>query len=297
LKHVDVGCITVDGEHKYHTHHTFALEAGVFTKNSMMEDYFFSQGTSGRGSRVETLAGGAGLDQLADLEYFKKGLLAGLRVPTSYINGSDGGGSQYNDGKVGVAYIEELRFANMIKRYQLNFEETYNQQFKLYLKHSGIVADDNIFDIRLPDPQNFALYRQSAINSELISTFAQADGIKYLSKRFILDKFLCLTEDEKQINEMLVRQERGLGEEDDDDAVRKIYDEGFSADGETPPEDTMNLDSGLPGVDGTDQETDMQNPGGEDDLSALDSGDLSDSDSSTPTDEPKVSPLTQNLQK
>lgn len=269
--------------------HIFALDIGIYVHNS-----------NGRGSRVETLAGGAGLDQLADLEYFKKGLLAGLRVPTSYINGSDGGGAQYNDGKVGVAYIEELRFANMIKRYQLNFEETYNIEFKTYLTAAGIVVDNTLFDIRLPDPQNFALYRQSAINSELISTFAQADGIKYLSKRFILDKFLCLTEDEKQINEMLIRQERGLGEEDDD-SIRKIYDEAFTGEGEAPddsmgvmgmspednpdlpvPDDTMGVDDGTT----------------DDDLSALGSGDISDTgDGSTQPPEETASPLTKNMQK
>ncbi len=311
-KHLDVGCITVDGKHKYHSHHTFALENGIFTKNSMMEDYFFSNSANGRGSRVETLAGGAGLDQLADLEYFKKGLLAGLRVPSSYINGSDGGGAQYNDGKVGVAYIEELRFANMIKRYQLNFESTFDIEFKLYLHASGIVVDNSMFDIRLPDPQNFALYRQSAINSELISTFAQADGIKYLSKRFILDKFLCLTEDEKQINEMLVRQERGLGEEDDEDSIRKIYDETFADDGEIPQDDMSGF--GDDSIQPTDQysPTNDEIPPNEeepfDDLNNLGAGDISDADDNTATDQKTAninsatndtnkSPLAKNLQK
>ena len=38
----DVGTITIDGKEAWHNHHTFAVESGIFVKNSILEDYFFA---------------------------------------------------------------------------------------------------------------------------------------------------------------------------------------------------------------------------------------------------------------
>jgi hypothetical protein len=50
---------------------------------SIMEDYFFAQGAEGRGSKVETLAGGDNLGEIGDLSFFTKKMARGLRIPTS----------------------------------------------------------------------------------------------------------------------------------------------------------------------------------------------------------------------
>jgi intein/homing endonuclease len=55
---MDTGTITIDGLHEYHDYHTFAIDAGIFVKNSMNEDYFFPVTAEGRGSTVEVLPGG-----------------------------------------------------------------------------------------------------------------------------------------------------------------------------------------------------------------------------------------------
>lgn len=39
---IDVGTITIDGNEVWHNYHTFALESGIFVKNSILEDYFFA---------------------------------------------------------------------------------------------------------------------------------------------------------------------------------------------------------------------------------------------------------------
>ena len=58
----DTGTITVDGDERWNPHHTFAIESGIFVKNSTMEDYFFlANPDTGRGSKVETLPGGDNL--------------------------------------------------------------------------------------------------------------------------------------------------------------------------------------------------------------------------------------------
>src|ERR1035437_3369516 len=93
----------------------------VYNPMSMVEDYFFAQTANGRGSRVETLSGGENLGEIADLNFFQNKFLQGLRIPSSYMRGAADTGSMVNDGKVGVAYIEELRIANYGSRLQSMF--------------------------------------------------------------------------------------------------------------------------------------------------------------------------------
>lgn len=58
---IEVGTITIDGNEKWHNFHTFAIESGIFVKNSILEDFFFPQTADGRGSDVTVLPGGDNL--------------------------------------------------------------------------------------------------------------------------------------------------------------------------------------------------------------------------------------------
>ena len=132
---------------------------------SINEDYFFPQTAEGRGSKVETLPGGTNLGEIDDLRYFTNKLVRGLRIPSSYLpTGADDSASQYNDGRVGTAYIQELRFNNYCERLQSMLTEVFNNEFKLYLDHKGINIDISMFDLKLQTPQNFASYNLSLIH-------------------------------------------------------------------------------------------------------------------------------------
>jgi hypothetical protein len=64
----DVGTITVDGQERWHPYHTFAIDSGIFVKNSTLEDYYFTTTADGRGSKVEVLPGGClAMDTLVPL--------------------------------------------------------------------------------------------------------------------------------------------------------------------------------------------------------------------------------------
>ena len=198
-----------------------------YNPNSIQEDYFFPVTSSGRGSRVETLPGGENLGENSDIEYFQNRLFRGLRIPTSYMKGSEASGAQFNDGKVGIAYIEELRFANFIKRLQVRIESVIDEQFKKYVEASGISIDNDLFKIEIPDPQNFALYRQAALDADLINAFNSIEGVKYISPRFKMMRYLGLTEDDIQKNEALLKQERGIAEDASISDIQQIYDPAF----------------------------------------------------------------------
>ncbi len=209
---------------KIPTHHGGASEVdSVYNPHSMSEDFFFAQRPDGRGSKVDTLPGGQGLGELADLEYFQKKVWRGLKVPASYMVEQQEGGQIWNDGKVGVAYIQELRFSQYIERLQSMFETVLDDEFKKFLKLSDILIDDSMYRLRLPSPSNFGKYRQFELDSQLLSGYGSAEGIPYLSKRFILERFLMLADEEIIRNERMLREERGLDPDGGKEDYPQIY--------------------------------------------------------------------------
>jgi len=185
-----------------------SIADSAYNPMSMLEDYFFAQTADGRGSKVDTLPGGENLGQIDDLRYFNNKLLRGLRIPSSYLpTGPDDGSAIYNDGKVGVAYIQEYKFSKYVERLQKQIQEDIDREFKLYLKYRGIEIDSGNFDVQFTKPLNFSSYRDLQIETERAQLFQQVQAIPFLSNQFKLKKYLGLSEDEIRENETLWRQE------------------------------------------------------------------------------------------
>ena len=182
----------------------------VYNPASMNEDYFFAEGVDGKGSRVEVLPGGQNLGELQDLDYFFNKMWMGLRIPQSYINGSADGGAIFNDGRVGIAYLQEIKFALYVERLQGMIEKVFDEEFKRWLHDMNIGVDPTLYHLELPSPSNFSQSKEQQMGAELLNTYTTADGIVHLSKRFAMKKYLQLTEEEIIINERMLREERGL---------------------------------------------------------------------------------------
>ena len=183
-----------------------------FNPLSINEDYFFPQTAEGRGSKVETLPGGTNLGEIDDLKYFTNKLFRGLRIPSSYLpTGAEDSASQYNDGRVGTAYIQELRFNEYCKRLQSLVAYIFDREFKMFLNAKGVNIDNDLFDLKFNSPQNFAAYRQSEMDNARVNTFASLQEVPYMSKRFALKRFLGLSAEEMAENETLWREENVEG--------------------------------------------------------------------------------------
>ena len=198
---------------------------------SINEDYFFPQTAEGRGSKVEILQGGQNLGEIDDLKYFTNKLFRALRIPSSYLpTGSDDGGSNFNDGRVGTAYIQELRFNKYCERLQSMLDEPFDNEFKLYLHNKGINIDNNIFDIKFNPPQNFASYRQAEMDTARVNTFNVMVAIPFVSKRFAMKRFLGMTTEEVAENETMWREEN-LDEDSRISASAELRSAGITANG------------------------------------------------------------------
>ena len=78
----------------------------------------------------------------------------------------------------------------------------------MFLKWRGFNIDSGLFSIGFNAPQNFASYRQSELDNTRITAFLQLEPLPYMSKRFLLERFLGLTEEEIKENEDMWREER-----------------------------------------------------------------------------------------
>jgi hypothetical protein len=208
---------------------------------SINEDYFFPQTAEGRGSKVETLPGGTNLGEIDDLRYFTNKLFRALRIPSSYLpTGADDSASQFNDGRVGTAYIQELRFNKYCERLQSLMEETFDTEFKLFLHTQGIMIDGSVFNLSFNPPQNFAAYRLSELDTARVQTFSSLQEVPYMSKRFAMKRFLGLSAEEVAENERMWREENSMIGDFDDSPAAELRGAGISADnieaGLTPPE-------------------------------------------------------------
>ena len=175
---------------------------------SMNEDYFFPVTAEGRGSTVDILPGGQNLGEIDDLKYFNNRLARGLRVPSSYLpTGPDDNTTPMNDGRVGTAMIQEFRFNQYCERLQNYICLKLDEEFKLFLRWRGFNIDTGLFSIMFNAPQNFASYRQAEMDTARVSTFATMEAFPYVSKRFALERFLGLTEEEIKKNEKMWAEE------------------------------------------------------------------------------------------
>jgi len=224
---------------------------------SIMEDYFFAQTAEGRGSKVEVLQGGDNLGEIDDLKYFNNKLMRGLRVPSSYLpTGSEDGTATYQDGRVGTALIQEYRFSKFCERLQTILQTELDREFKLFLKNRGISVPSSLFDLHFSEPQSFSQYREIEIEAQRANLFGQVEGVEYLSRRFILKKYLGLTEDELVENERMWRDENDPESTPDMDAKSDLGSLGLrggDVEGFEPTDvDTdmdMDVDIGEPGED------------------------------------------------
>ena len=199
---------------------------------SVNEDYFFPQTAEGRGSKVETLPGGTNLGEITDLRYFTNKLFRALRIPSSYLpTAIDEQPNTVADGKVGTAYIQELRFNEYCKRLQSMIVETFDLEFKLWLHHQGINIDNSLFELKFNSPQNFAAYRQSELDTARAATFSQVVQIPHLSKRFAMKRFLGMTEEEIKENERLWREENGDNLKSEPDSQSQLRSAGITPGG------------------------------------------------------------------
>ena len=132
----DVGCLTVDLNETYHSNHTFLLDCGILTKNTMLEDYWLPRREGGRGTEVTTLPGGQNLGQMEDVLYFQKKLYQTLYVPVNRLN-SD---ALFSMGRATEVTRDEIKFSRFISRLRYRFSQLFTKMLEKQLSLKQIMT-------------------------------------------------------------------------------------------------------------------------------------------------------------
>ena len=142
---IDVGCLTIDLEETYHSNHTYLLDAGVYTKNTMLEDYWLPRREGGKGTEISTLPAGESLGELSDVKYFQKKLYKSLSVPMSRIDSESTG---FTMGRAAEITQDELKFQKFIRRLRIRFSQLFMHALGKQLVLKGICTLDEWEDFK-----------------------------------------------------------------------------------------------------------------------------------------------------
>ena len=108
---IEVGTLRIDDNHEFHDYHTFALSAGIFTKNS-------------------------NLGEIDDIVYFQKKLYKSLNVPVSRLDNETG----ISIGRTQEISRDELKFQKFVNRLRTRFGELFKDILKTQLLLKQILS-------------------------------------------------------------------------------------------------------------------------------------------------------------
>lgn len=193
-----------------------------FDPHSMTEDFYLPVTSQGRSSRVEMLQGTSNPGDLVDLTYFARKLAAAMRVPPSFTDTHNEGNDRdnYSDMRVGQLYQIEMRYLGFVNRDKTKVCESLFDHFKWFCKERDIIIPE-VMSLRLSESHNFALYKNAETSQTLLNVYQSASQETALSKRFKMQKYLGLTDEEVIENELMVLEEKGLTPEQ----IKKIPEE------------------------------------------------------------------------
>lgn len=179
----DVYCMTVVGPDGQHDRHNFALlseggdgfssledavcapvrldergcmntpqlRGGIFMFQSVDEDYFIPIRGSESGTKIDTLAGGTHVSDIADVEYIQRKLFAALKVPKSYL-----GYDESLSSKATLAQLD-IRFSRSIARIQKAVISELEKVAIIHLFAHGYEGEDLVdFKLKLSNPSSVA---------------------------------------------------------------------------------------------------------------------------------------------
>jgi hypothetical protein len=225
---------------------------------SVDEDYFIPVRGGESGSKIDTLAGGANVTAIEDVEYIQKKLFSALKIPKAYLGYDEALGSK------ATLSQEDIRFSRTINRIQRTVLSELNKLAIIHLYSHGFEGEDILdFELNLSNPSTVAQQQKLEIYRTKLEIAGQAQGMEgIVDRRWIQKQILNLTDDQ------IERIQNGRMEDKSED----IKVESISAEDSGEGSDADLGGGGFSGGGGG------GDPGLEDDMGGEEGGDLEDSE-------------------
>jgi len=174
---------------------------------SIDEDYFFTQ-RNGKGSTVDTLAGGQFTAGTEDVEYFRDKLVGSLGIPRTYLIRS----KDSPEDKATLAQ-KDITFAKTIQRIQKCVISELLKLAQVHLVTLGYKGSDLLsFDVKLNNPSTISeMMELEYLRSKFEVAQAATEG--YFSKRWISQHIFNMSDDEYVRNRLEMMTDKKMDRE------------------------------------------------------------------------------------
>ncbi len=193
---------------------------------SMLEDFFLPRREGGRGTQIETLAGGENLGQIDDVIYFQKKLYRALNVPINRLEQE----ASFTLGRSSEITRDEVKFKKFIDRLRKRFSDIFMQLLKTQLLLKGVITKEDWRDWKekisfdFIEDNYFSELKQSEMIRERFEMLSGLDEYvgKYVSNEWIRKQVLRQSdEDIEQIDKQIAADDKkGENEPPDGDDPR-----------------------------------------------------------------------------
>jgi hypothetical protein len=188
---------------------------------SMMEDFWLPRREGGRGTEIDTLAGGENLGQIDDVEYFRRKLYRALNVPVSRLE-SDAGFTLGRDSEI---TRDELKFSKFIQRLRKKFAFLFLDILKtqLILKNITTTEDWEAFKEYVQIDYLQDSFFTELKDGEILTTRLDMLGSiqehigTYFSKAWVQKNVLHLTDEDIVEMKEQIAKEKSDGEIEDEE--------------------------------------------------------------------------------
>lgn len=196
---------------------------GLEKIQSMVEDYYFAQPDGETPSKIDTLAAGANLGEITDLNYFKMLLYQAMLFPASRsvsMAGTDNG--QYSVGKPGEITRDEIVLTRFIERIQRSFSsQVAIPLFIMFLetseKYDDGIKNEKFFTCKFTQSNLFKIFKEAEVLNTKFDVLGKAapyidDGTdgpnSIFAKEYVLKNIFHMSDEEWAKNENLKALER-----------------------------------------------------------------------------------------
>jgi hypothetical protein len=200
---------------KYRNKVTYDVNTGEIKADkrylAMTEDFWLPVGDGGQGIGIDTLPGGEAVGETGESDYFKKKLYESLRVPNQRMTEEN---SMFSSGT--EITRDEVRFSRFINLLRKRFSGLFLETLKRNLILKGILDEatfDNIADsirYEFQEDNYFSESVEYGVINQRIAILQQIDPFvgKYVSREYVFQNILHLTEEERDKMIVEIEQDR-----------------------------------------------------------------------------------------
>lgn len=170
------------------------------------DDFFLPERPDGQGPKIETLKGAENLDQIADIEYFKKKMVAPTKIPFGRVGIGDGAGQEQEKSLAS----SDAQFGKAVQWVQREMAMGFTKVAIAHLAMKGFKLNDiKNFEISMAATNAIdELYRMETWGGRT-AVMADLKDLGWFPKDWIVTRFTDLSPDEIRDLDEMMEEERG----------------------------------------------------------------------------------------